>query len=138
MSKNKQNKQNKQNKGQVKSDDKPRIWLVIILGIILFFGTGLATNYFNEDVNMVNVQEKMFYYISGEDADAHLLTLMYCIGIGLGVLAFFNPFMIGKKSGKPTPMETKYYEYEDQAKQMMEQEAKEMNGEDNAGAGGAK
>ncbi|MGI5899109.1 MAG: hypothetical protein ACOX8S_04195 [Christensenellales bacterium] len=116
----------KQNEGRGQNDQRPRIWLVIIFGIILFFGTGLATNYFNEDVDMVNVQEKMFYYISGEDADAHLLTLAYCVGIALGVLAFFNPLMIGKKNGKPTPMETKYFEYEDKAQQMLQREAQEL------------
>ena len=100
------------------ANDKPRIWMIILLGIVLFFGTGLATSYFNEDVGMLDVQGKLFYYISGEKADEKLMTIAYCAGVALGVIIFFNPFMMGKKGGKPTPMEIKYFEYEQSAMQL--------------------
>ena len=116
------------------SAQKPRIWLVILLGIVLFFGTGLAAMYFNEDVGMVDVQQKIFYYISGEDADENLLTLMYCVGIALGVLLFFNPFMMGKKGGKPTPMEAKYFEFAQQEEQLQKSEL-QQNQKSNGGGG---
>ena len=110
-----------------RKQEKPRIWLVIILGIILFFGTGLAATYFNEDVGMDDVQQKLFYYICGEEANDDLLTLMFCIGIALGVVIFFNPFMIGKKGGKPTPMELTYFEYTQQAEQFKQAEQQPSN-----------
>lgn len=111
-----------------KNNEKPRIWLIIILSVVLFFGTGFAAFYFNEDVDMANVQEKIYYYITGENADNNLLTLAYCIGVAAGIIIFFNPFMMGKKGGKPTPMEVKYFEYEQQTKDLQKAEQEKGDG----------
>lgn len=99
--------------------DKPRVWLISLMGIVLFFGTGLAVMYFNEDVEMASVLNKIFKFIAGREANIKLLTTMYCIGIAIGVVGFFNPIQAGNKGRKPRPrpMEVKYFEYEEQVKQ---------------------
>lgn len=90
-------------------NNKPRKWLIILMGIVLFCGTGLAITYFNEDVGMNGALSKLFGFISGESVNQNVLAVCYSVGMALGVIGFFNPPFQGKKPG---PMDVKFFEFE--------------------------
>lgn len=89
-----------------------KIALVLIL---LFFGSAIAIVNFHEDVNMTKSLEKIYTTFTGEKKSKPLLmTIPYSIGMGLGILGFFNRAISSSERRKkePGPMEIESYLYD--------------------------
>lgn len=94
---------------------------------IIFFGAAFAIMAFNEDVAVESLFEKIYFLVMGEEKNGMtVLDWSYGIGLGLGILIFFNRF--GKeKNGEPTPIELKTYQYERDIDEYMDNEGKESD-----------
>lgn len=90
-------------------------WLkALFLCLVSFFGTGFAIMSFNNDVNVTNLFEQLYEQVTGTASSGFtVLEITYSIGIGLGVLFFFNHFGRLKLTNDPTPMQVKMRLYED-------------------------
>lgn len=96
---------------------KPPNWLeyskVAFICLIIFFGSAFAIMTFNNDVSVHDIFSKIYTDVTGFNAeDFTILELMYSIGLGLGILIFYNHF--GKKNitRDPTPIEVEMRKYE--------------------------
>ncbi len=89
-------------------------WLrLVATALLLMIGSGLSIMYFHADVNMHQVHSALHYIITGERSTRPLLiSIPYSIGIGIGIAVFFDVFSVGKKKGKPGPLELEVYTYE--------------------------
>lgn len=88
---------------------------VFLICILLLFGTGLAIVNFHEDVNMADSIEKLYYTITGErKSNPFIMTIPYSLGLGLGMLVFFNRMISSSRRRKkePGPMEIELYLYD--------------------------
>lgn len=88
---------------------------VLFVCIILFFGAGIAIVNFYEDVNMIASLSKIYYTFTGiKDNKPLILTIPYSIGLGIGVMTFFNRVLSSSKRRKkePGPMELELYLYD--------------------------
>lgn len=86
---------------------------VAIICIIMFFGAGFSIMTFNNDVSINNLFKKVCFLITGNEEHGQLLIeSCYAIGIGLGLVIFYNHF--GKKNitKDPTPIEVEMRKYE--------------------------
>ncbi len=86
---------------------------VALICIILFFGAGFSIMSFNNDVdvkNMFRILAARFY--RNQNLAERLLELSYSIGIGVGILVFYNHFSNKKLSKDPTPIEVEMRKYE--------------------------
>lgn len=89
-------------------------WLnVALCCIILFFGSAFAIMTFNTDVSASELFAKIYQDITGIKNDGFtILEVSYSIGIGLGIIVFYNHFGKKRLSKDPTPIELEMRNYE--------------------------
>ena len=90
-------------------------WLkTIFVSLVTFFGGAFSIMTFNTDVDTAGLFTKVYEQITGRVSNGKtILELSYSIGIGLGVVFFFNHFGGRKITEDPTPMEVEMRVYED-------------------------
>lgn len=113
-----------------KEKHQHKIWSwvkTIFICIVTFFGAGFSIMTFNTDVDTTGLFAKIYEQFTGTPSDGFtILELMYSIGIGIGVIFFFNHFGTWKITQDPTPMEVQMRVYEDDVnKTVMEKNSRE-------------
>lgn len=87
---------------------------VIFVWILLFIGSGLAIMNFHHDVDMLEVHRRIFYLMTGKEVDKPLiLQIPYSIGIGVGMVLFFNHLFKKKINEEPSPLEVEMFLYQE-------------------------
>ena len=104
---------------------------VIFVCLATFFGAGFSIMTFNNDVDMGSLFSQFYTLVTGKSSSGFtILEISYSIGIGLGVLIFFNHFGHLKLSDDPTPMQVQMRTYEDDVNRtLIEQAARTENPE---------
>ena len=83
--------------------------------MIVFFGTMFSIMTFQTDVDVTGLFQKIYQQFTGRYSDGFtVLEITYSVGIGIGVILFFNHFGKWKFNQDPTPMEVEMRSYEDQ------------------------
>ncbi len=100
---------------KAKHQQKWYSWLKTLLVCVLtFFGGAFSIMTFNTDVDTANLFSKIYTQFTGEIASGPtILEFTYSVGIGIGVIFFFNHFGKGKLTQDPTPVEVQMRLYED-------------------------
>jgi stage V sporulation protein AA len=81
--------------------------------LITFFGSLFTIMAFNNDVQVHEVFVQIFKLVTGHENDGFsVLEGGYCIGLGAGILIFYNHFGKKKLSKDPTPLEIEMRLYE--------------------------
>lgn len=87
----------------------------IFVCLLTFFGTMFSIMTFNTDVDVSSLLQNIYTQFTGEVSDGYtILEIGYSIGIGVGVIFFFNHFGRWKITRDPTPMEVEMRMYEDE------------------------
>ncbi|SEN20543.1 stage V sporulation protein AA [Lihuaxuella thermophila] len=93
---------------------EPRIILVLLVWMILFVGSGLAIMNFHVDVSMQEVHQRIYYLVTGRHVHQPLiLQIPYSIGIGTGMILFFNHLFKRRFNEEPSPMELEMFLYQE-------------------------
>jgi len=93
-----------------KNENKLFFWFVWIL---LFVGSSLAIIYFHEDVSMQKVQQRIHYMITGNYSRKPLLfQVPYSLGLGIGMVLFFNHWFKKRLNEEPSPLEVEMFQYQ--------------------------
>jgi len=93
---------------------KPRIAVLVLAWLLLFFGSGLAIMNFHADVSMKEVHIRIVELITGERKDHPLwLQIPYSLGIGIGMVVFFNHIFKKRFNEEPNPLEVELYMYQE-------------------------
>lgn len=88
-------------------------FLFVVVWILLFIGAGLAIMNFHEDVSMQEVHQKLYEIITGEENPKPLmLQIPYSIGLGLGMILFFNHLFKKRINEEPSPLEVEMFNYQ--------------------------
>lgn len=89
------------------------IGLFIVVWLLLFFGAALTIMNFHEDVSMRLVHQKLYTLISGKvERKPLILQIPYSIGLGLGMVLFFNHFFKKRFNEEPSPLEVEMFNYQ--------------------------
>lgn len=92
--------------------------VLVPIWLLLFVGSGLAIMNFHTDVSMQEVHRKLFWMITGRrDAHPLILQIPYSIGIGAGMVIFFNRLFRKKFNEEPNPLEVEMFMYEESVHQ---------------------
>lgn len=99
-----------------------------VVWLLLFVGAALAIIYFHEDVSMQQVHQRLYYMITGENNKKPLLfQIPYSLGLGLGMILFFNHAFQKRINEEPSPLEVEMFQYQQSLDQyVMMNENKEM------------
>lgn len=103
-------------------------WIkVIFVCLATFFGAAFSIMTFNNDVDVGGLFSQIYTLVTGEISSGFtVLEISYSVGIGLGVLFFFNHFGKRKLTDDPTPMQVQMRIYEDDVnKTIMEEMERE-------------
>lgn len=97
---------------------QPPAWIgwikTVFVAAIAFAGAAFTIMTFNNDVDLPKLFGQLFFQFTGQESDGFtILELSYSIGVGLGILVFFNHFSGRKLTADPTPMEVEMRLYED-------------------------
>jgi len=85
----------------------------LLIWFLLFFGSAMAIMNFHDDVSMKSVHEKVYTIITGEkDAKPLLFQIPYSIGLGLGMILFFNHVFKKRINEEPSPLEVEMFNYQ--------------------------
>ena len=86
---------------------------VIFVCLASFFGAAFSIMTFNNDVDVPALFRQITAQVTGQDGSSFpALAISYSVGIGLGVLFFFNHFGHIKLTDDPTPMQVQMRLYE--------------------------
>ena len=104
---------------EIRTQTRPVHWIVLLAAwILLFVGSGLAIMNFHTDVSMPEVHRKLYTMITGKQDDHPLvLQIPYSIGIGVGMVLFFNRLFKKKFNEEPTPLDVEMFMYEENVRQ---------------------
>ena len=86
-----------------------------IVGVVAvtFIGAGFSIMAFNNDVDVSRLCAQIYEFFMGKPKEGFsVLELTYCVGLIVGILAFFNHFGGKKFTVDPTPMEVEMRLYE--------------------------
>lgn len=85
------------------------------VAILSFFGAAFAIMTFNNDVDIPKLFAQLYQQFTGMESDGFtVLELSYSLGLGPGILLFFNHFCGRKITADPTPLEVEMRTYEDE------------------------
>lgn len=85
----------------------------ILIWLLLFIGSALAIMNFHEDVSMQEVHQKIYTMITGKSISKPLiLQIPYSIGLGLGMIIFFNHIFKKRFNEEPSPLEVEIFNYQ--------------------------
>lgn len=86
----------------------------VFVAVLAFFGAAFTIMTFNNDVDIPKLFSQIFLQFTGRESDGFtVLEVFYSVGIGLGILLFFNHFAGKKFTADPTPLEVEMRLYED-------------------------
>ncbi|MGM7721311.1 stage V sporulation protein AA [Metabacillus sp. Hm71] len=81
--------------------------------LLLFIGAGLAIMNFHEDVSMQQVHQRIHKLVTGKaNAQPLLLQIPYSLGLGLGMVLFFNHLFKKRINEEPSPLEVEIFNYQ--------------------------
>lgn len=93
---------------------------VIVICLILFFGAGFSIMSFNNDISVGSMFEKVCELFTGDkNTGKTVMEVGYSLGLGLGILTFYNHFGPKKLSKDPTPIEVEMRKYETEINQAL-------------------
>ncbi|MFB9277287.1 stage V sporulation protein AA [Cohnella cellulosilytica] len=117
---------------------KPRKIMLVLAWLLLFFGSGMAMMNFHADVNMPAVQRRITELITGKDgAHPWLFQIPYSLGVGLGMLLFFDRLLRKRLNDEPNPLEVEMFMYQENVNHYVITEEYRKKHEDRTGRDGA-
>jgi stage V sporulation protein AA len=85
----------------------------VFVWLLLFFGAALAIMNFHEDVSMREVHQKIYGIVTGKESEYPLLLQVpYSLGLGVGMVLFFNHFFRKRLNEEPSPLEVEMHNYQ--------------------------
>ncbi|NMH68759.1 stage V sporulation protein AA [Bacillus sp. RO3] len=95
--------------------EKKKVSLPLFIGVwlLLFIGAALAIMNFHEDVSMREVHQRLYHFVTGnEDPHPLLFQVPYSLGLGLGMILFFNHVFRKRLNEEPSPLEVEMFNYQ--------------------------
>lgn len=86
---------------------------LVILSLIVFFGSAFTIMTFNTDVSVGEVFDLIYELVMQKpNTNGSVLEIAYSIGIPIGILSFYNHFRVSKAKEDPTPIHVEMRNYE--------------------------
>lgn len=99
-----------------KAEQPAKLWTlakVAFVSLILFVGAATTIMCFHTDVQLPLIFQNIYYIFFGENREMPaLISIPYSIGLGGGIIIFFNHFSKVSLTEDPTPIEIEMTTYE--------------------------
>jgi stage V sporulation protein AA len=85
----------------------------LLIWLLLFVGSAMAIMNFHEDVSMQQVHQHLYEMITGKKVDKPLLLqIPYSLGLGIGMILYFNHVFRKRINEEPSPLEVEMFNYQ--------------------------
>ncbi len=85
----------------------------VLVWLLLFVGSAMAIMNFHEDVSMQQVHRHLYEMMTGQAVDKPLLLqIPYSLGLGIGMILFFNHWFRKRINEEPSPLEVEMFNYQ--------------------------
>ena len=85
----------------------------ILICILIFFGSAFTIMTFNNDAGVGEVFDRFYEQVMGKESSGFgILEVTYSLGLGVGILIFFNHVGSKKVTHDPTPIQVQMRKYE--------------------------
>ncbi|MDQ0481903.1 stage V sporulation protein AA [Guptibacillus hwajinpoensis] len=102
----------------------------VLIWCLLFIGAALAIMNFHEDVSMREVHQQIYKIVTGIDNPKPLLLQVpYSLGLGIGMILFFNHLFKKRFNEEPSPLEVEMFNYQQDLDQYVIVHENEENGQ---------
>ena len=100
--------------------DRTKYIRVFIVAVVVLMGSIMGIMNFHADVNMAHSQFMMVNAIT-KDAKSYMpyFQIPYSIGLGVGMLLFFNHWFNKKINDEPSPLEIEIFNYQQELDQYL-------------------
>lgn len=106
----------------------PRVTFVLLVWFLLFVGSAMTIMNFHYDVSMQSVQQRLHYLFTGEEEKYPLwMQIPYSLGLGLGMILFFNHIFKKRFNEEPSPLEIEIYKYQQDIDQYVSHYENKLN-----------
>ncbi|GAE91305.1 stage V sporulation protein AA [Gracilibacillus boraciitolerans JCM 21714] len=96
-----------------KNNKKANIFIILLVWLLLCIGSAMAIINFHYDVSMKEVHQGLYYLLTGEKIEKPLwIQIPYSIGLGLGMILFFNHIFKKRFNEEPSPLEVEMFNYQ--------------------------
>ena len=86
---------------------------IVLVCLISFFGTAFTIMAYHNDIGIVMLFREVYHIFMGYYPEGpNVLETSYSIGLGLGIILFYNHIGKRKLTKDPTPIEVAMYQYE--------------------------
>lgn len=103
---------------------------LIVLSLIVFFGSAFTIMTFNTDVSVGEVFDLIYELVMQKpNSNGSVLEIAYSIGIPIGILSFYNHFKVTKAKDDPTPIHIEMRNYEEEMNTAIIQDASRKGSE---------
>ncbi|WP_339163013.1 stage V sporulation protein AA [Siminovitchia sp. FSL W7-1587] len=97
----------------VQKSKRANFLLFIVVWLLLFIGSGLTIMNFHEETSMQEIHQKLYWMLTGIENDRpYLLQVPYSIGLGVGMILFFNHLFKKRLNEEPSPLEIEMFNYQ--------------------------
>lgn len=105
---------------------------VLMVCLVSFFGSVFSIMTFQEDVSAQDSLRKVYEWVMGYEPQGFtILELMYCLGLGIGIIVFFNHIGKKKLTKEPSPVEVEMAGYDQDVYQaLIQHEGRKGNEKD--------
>lgn len=111
---------------------KSSIIFVVLIWLLLFVGAAMAIMNFHYDVSMEEVHQRLHYLLTGSEVKHPLwIQIPYSIGLGIGMILFFNHLFKKRINEEPSPLEIEMFKYQQDLDSYIILHENQMNKEDN-------
>lgn len=87
--------------------------LFFLAWLVLFTGSAITIMNFHEDVSMQRVHQKLYYILTGiHDKKPLIFQIPYSLGLGIGMVLFFNHLFKKRINEEPSPLEVEMHNYQ--------------------------
>ncbi len=106
--------------GEKKDRPVATVFKIIFVSLICFFGTAFTIMAFHNDINVTGLFETI-YGLCGQPYQSGIgpLELGYSLGLGAGIIVFYNHLGKRRITKDPTPLEVEMRVYEDDVNQTL-------------------
>ncbi|WP_117169310.1 stage V sporulation protein AA [Paraliobacillus sediminis] len=106
----------------------PQVTFVLLVWLLLFVGSAMTIMNFHYDVSMQSVQQRLHYLFTGEEEKYPLwMQIPYSLGLGLGMILFFNHVFKKRFNEEPSPLEIEIYKYQQDIDQYVSHYENKLN-----------
>lgn len=114
------------------SKKKAPILFVIFVWVLLFIGTAMTIMNFHYDVSMQEVHQRLHYLLTNEENLYPLwIQIPYSLGLGIGMLLFFNHWFKKRFNDEPSPLEVEIFKYQEDIDQYVGYYENDLNDKNN-------